>query len=546
MVSAVFLAVFILYSNTLHNEFVLDDETLIVKNPLIKSPKLFPLIFKTSLYEYSQEGRIRFNYDTMYRPMQLLTYALDYKIWGLNPLGYHLTNIFIHALNSILVYFLFSSVGLSAVAKVTAVLFAIHPVQTSVVAYISARADLLVSLFMLLSIIFFFKFIRLKLKRFYVFSLASAALALICRENALILFIFILLALFVNRAKPKDFLCCIPFILLNIAYVLLRLVILGIHAANSHPGFLSPALRTVNFLNILPRYISLLVLPLNLHMVRITPFIMKMSDPRVFLGAGFILVFIYLIITRRRENLLFFSLLWLFIGLLPVFFMLDGYIFFYQAMMAESWAYLSCAGFFAFCVFLIARFKESGRVVLSVFAVFYSALTLVTNTYWRNNIVVYENTLKYTSRKNPMLKNLIKSYLDNCLYLYAFTAIEEFSNYYPESSDRYLLQGDYYFATDEITSAIESYNTALKINKYNFQVYYNLSLCYQKLKQPDKALESALESIRLNPYYLNGLIMAGDLYRRKKDHAQARRYYQEAFAIDPSNENIKEKLNYAK
>lgn len=534
------------YSNSLRNNFVLDDEPLVVKNPLIKSPKLFPLIFKTALYEYSEKARIRFGYNSMYRPLQLLSYALDYRIWGLNPAGYHLTNIFIHALNSILVYSLFSLITVTPIAKIIAILFAVHPIHTSVVSYISSRADLLAALFMLASIIFFFKFIRLNLKRFYALSLLSAGLALICRENALTIPVFILLVLFILKPKPRKFLYCIPFILLILAYAALRSCILGAHTLVWHPEFMNFFLRIIDFLNIVPRYISLLVLPLNLHMIRLTPFILSLREPKVFLGIAFFLFYVYLIIRWRRANLLLFSLSWFIIGLIPVFFMLDGYPFFFQAMMAESWVYLASAGFFAIIAYAIYKFRKLGIIIFFILTAFYSVLTLISNTYWKHNIVVYENVLKYTSQKNPMLKNLIKEYLNQGLYLDALSAIKKFSEYYPESSDRYLLEGDYHYKTDEIDRAINSYNTALKINKYNFQIYYNLSLCYQKLKQADKSIEHALESVRLNPFYLDGLVMLGDLYSREKEYALARAYYERAFEIDPSRKDIKEKLTYAK
>ncbi len=540
------LIISFLYSNSLKNNFVLDDEALIVKNPLIKSLKLFPLIFKTALYEYSETGRMKLGYDSMYRPLQLLSYALDYKISGLNPMGYHLTNIFIHALNSILIYSLFSLITIIPIAKIIAILFACHPIQTSVVSYISARADLLVTLFMLLAIIFFFKFIRLNLKRFFCFSLLSAGFALMCRENALTLVVFILLILFISKCRPKNFLYCIPFILLDLIYAALRLRLLGAHTVVLHPDFMNFPLRMVNFLNILPRYISLLVLPLNLHLVRLTPFILKLREAKVFFGIASTFIYIYLIVKSRRDNLLLFSLFWFIIGLTPVFFMLDGYPFFYQAMMAESWVYLASVGFLAFLAFTIYKFKRPGKVIFVILTVFYSALTLISNTYWKHNIIVYENILKYTSQKNPMLKNLIEEYLNHGLYLNALSAIKKFSRYYPESSDRYLLEGYYYYKIDEIDNAIDSYNTALKINRYNFQIYYNLSLCYQKLKQADKAIELALESVRLNPFYMDGLVMLGDLKALEKQHALALQYYEKAIEIDPSKKNIKEKLNHAK
>ncbi len=180
---------FVIYSNSLTNGFVYDDEVLIVNNPAIKYPKLLPLIFKKCLYDYPGIGK-DITFDKMYRPLQVLSYALDYRIWKLNPLGFHLANVLLHLFNTILIYYLLLIISNNTVSKIVSILFLVHPVHTSVVAYISGRADLLTAFFMLLSLIGFLQFIKLKSKTYYIASLLSALFALYSRENALILFIF--------------------------------------------------------------------------------------------------------------------------------------------------------------------------------------------------------------------------------------------------------------------------------------------------------------------------------------------------------------------
>jgi hypothetical protein len=309
------------YLNCLDNGFVLDDENLIVHNPLIKSGQLSNLIFKTGLYEYSDTGRQDITYDKMYRPIQNLSYALDYKIWGECSFGFHLTNILIHMLNSILIYFLFSMLLDKNIAVVTSAFFALHPIQASSVTYISGRADLLVSLFVLLSIISFLKYNRGGPFLFYMLSLFAATLALLCRENALFLFLFILLVLFFSAKPSKIFILLIPFLLLDLFYLGLRFMIFGYHGLTSHPVFISLPIRIANFLNCIPRYVALLLLPLNLHLVRTTNFITSILDKRFFFTIGFILLCIYFLKRSKKRRVYLFSASWFLIAIFPVFFL---------------------------------------------------------------------------------------------------------------------------------------------------------------------------------------------------------------------------------
>ena len=122
-----------LYWNTLGHEFVHDDLTLIQQNRTVTELR-WGDIFS----------------HRVYRPVRTLTYALNYWAGGLDPTGYHLFNLLLHALNSMLVYWLFRAVtGRRTLAVAGALLFAAHPVQTAAVAYVSGRKDLLAAFFIL-------------------------------------------------------------------------------------------------------------------------------------------------------------------------------------------------------------------------------------------------------------------------------------------------------------------------------------------------------------------------------------------------------------
>ena len=93
------------YAGTLRCDFDPDSQHVIVNNPTIKQPALYQNIFKRDFFSaYKQLENVKLNY---YRPVVLLTYIIDYKLWRLNAGGYRFTNILIHCLNSLLIYILF-------------------------------------------------------------------------------------------------------------------------------------------------------------------------------------------------------------------------------------------------------------------------------------------------------------------------------------------------------------------------------------------------------------------------------------------------------
>ena len=205
------------YANSLNSGFIFDDKALIVSNPFVKSQTLPTEIFKKDIFEHLV-GKASFG--LMYRPMQVLSYWLDHKVWGLKRFGFHLTNLILHLLNGILIYLillkLFSDPKVAALASF---LFIVHPLHVLVVSYISGRADLLSLLFILLSVFLF-------LKDLYALSVVSGIFALFSRENSLVLFLLIVLIIVFQKAK-KNYALLLPFIFIDLSYMVLRLFLFG-------------------------------------------------------------------------------------------------------------------------------------------------------------------------------------------------------------------------------------------------------------------------------------------------------------------------------
>ncbi len=138
-VATIVLASFLAYLPSLSGEFILDDDKLLTANPLIKaSDGLYSFWCTTKAQDYW--------------PVSNTALWFEWRLWGLNPTGYHVTNLILHIAGALLLWIILRKLSLPG-AFLTALLFALHPVNVESVAWIAQRKGLLAMLFFLLSIL---------------------------------------------------------------------------------------------------------------------------------------------------------------------------------------------------------------------------------------------------------------------------------------------------------------------------------------------------------------------------------------------------------
>ncbi len=147
------LLVLIIHRNAFHNGFYWDDRPLIVEGKRVQNWSDLPDLFTHELWYNVDLGKRApsVRVDT-YRPMLTASFLIDRKIWGEAPLGYHMTNLLIHIANTVLLFALLSLYIPEGVAFGSAALFALHPMTTECIQYISARSDSLAIFFVLLAL----------------------------------------------------------------------------------------------------------------------------------------------------------------------------------------------------------------------------------------------------------------------------------------------------------------------------------------------------------------------------------------------------------
>jgi len=183
-ISLILIISIAIYSNTLKNGFVYDDEFTIVNNTLIKNFSNISKLFTKEYFTTSAE--------MSYRPVVTSTYFIDYALYGLKPWGYHLTNLILHAINGVILYIFLTLLIThhSSLITLISLLFITHPVLTEAVNAISFREDLLCFLFFISALILYISLkaqsSKLKATTFsYILSCLFYFLALLSKEMAI-------------------------------------------------------------------------------------------------------------------------------------------------------------------------------------------------------------------------------------------------------------------------------------------------------------------------------------------------------------------------
>lgn len=399
----------------LQGQLIWDDGYLASGNPFIKSPLLILEAFRHYLFLDS--------YSPHYRPVQNISYILDYLFWNTDPTGFHLSNIAWHVGSGILLYLLlnrlFKCLGksesnatavVSAAAFSIALLWVIHPVHSAAVDYISGRADSLAFFFSCGSWLLYLRG-RDSLRpvgRWIYFLLAGSSLllALCSRESACLWVVIFLAHLFsfekglALRAKCFVLVACLGFVGV---YAGLRQLPSQRAVSSAPSGWIAP-MRAVLMVRALGDYGRLMLWPSNLHMER------TVFDPDSFetnqswrnnaeveylsvLGLLVAAAFAFGAFRKGRgRSLRAFGALWFLVAFLPISNLLQ-----LNATVAEHWLYLPSVGFL---IFLIGCCLELPRQALRLAPAFVlvallalSARTFVRSTDWADAETFYRRTL---------------------------------------------------------------------------------------------------------------------------------------------------------
>ena len=395
-----------LYGKILTFDFIGDDwpviaqrESFLSDSKNIRTLFLLPGSIEGSFNKYSYSSG-----EMSYRPLKTLSFFLDYKIWGLNPFGFKLSNLLFHILNTLLIYrlclFFFSR---RAVSLITALAFLLHPVNVETVAMVTYRHDLMALFFYLAAFFVFISVFKAGGKSFFIKSVLCCIfyiLAVLSKESALT---FLPLALFYLYISLKDKARCLSskksiFLIMGLVFITIVFGFLRFYcnlpAAVNHKvleaGIYSEFLTVIKTLAL---YVKWLIVPLGIKFYLIEQFEpVKSFNIDVFLS--FVIVIPLLAIALRaifkNSFTLKFACGWILINLMPL-----CLIRFLPSLIAARYMYMMSVGFVILLGALLTHMlSSSGRykiasILIAAVLGFYFIKSSSDIKYWQNNLMLW-------------------------------------------------------------------------------------------------------------------------------------------------------------
>lgn len=552
-------AVLITNLNCLTAEFVWDDGILITGNPLITHGKAVSDFFtKSFLTRY-------------YRPVVMLSFAAEYAFWGPNPFGFHLTNLLLHAANSLLVFlFLRRILGNTQGAFLAALLFALHPVHKGV-AYISDRTGMLAAFFFLGSLVLYLSHRTREgragdLPRLAA-SLCLCALAVFSKEEALMLPVIVILldlSFFPERIKDGWRLSAVTYIAFfatALIYVVARFSILGGGDGMLSAFAIEPVRRFLTIPRVILDYILLLIFPVNLDLYSRTPLATSALEFPTLVAILAMLVFAGMLpwlFKRHRRTA--FGALWFLIVLLPMSNIIP--IFPEEAdtnlFTPIHFLYLPSVGFFL-CAGIAIQWLQEGMatrphghllkkasffVAISV-VLFFATLSIRRNALYRNGITLFEYVVEMHPNDLSFNYNLGNAYMaagrtDEAIGAYQASVRCDPRN--PAASDPWNNMGVAYAQKKMLREAISAGQAAAALNPSSSVVKKNLGNSYMLAGDLAGAERQFLSALQLNSSDAEAHNFLGMLYLRKRDYDKARWHLEQAVRIRPDMRSAVELL----
>jgi len=456
----------------------LDDEVYVIQNSHIQS-------------KISMEG-LRWAFNTkdgnLWHPLIWLSFICDYQLHGLNAGGYHLTNLILHIMSTLLLFWLFNRMtGAIWRSAFIAAFFALHPLHVESVAWISERKDVLSAFFWMLTLCFYIYYTEKPVIRRYLLVFFSFICALMSKPMVITLPVIMILLdywpmgrfqvqkgnLILWQLKEK-----IPFFILSAV-----LVIITLYTPKPSVPFLPLGSRIINAPVSFVTYLEKTFWPHD--MAVFYPFPSQIPAWHV-LSASLLIIIISgaVIAVMKPLPYLFVGWLWYAVTMAPVIGIIQISLT-TPCAMADRYHYLPSIGIAVMMAWGIPFFiknEEIKRKILfptgiAVLAIM-TVLTWQQCGYWKNSVTLFNHALKVTKDNYLAHNNL----------------------------------GFGLFIEGKTEEAIEHYSKAVQMKPDEIHVYNNRGFAYAKLGQIQLAIEDFKETILLKPDDANGYHNRGLAY----------------------------------
>ncbi len=506
-----------------------DDDDYVVNNTSITSFSNF-----TEIITKPVQGN--------YHPLTMLSLALNYSLSGKDASSYHVLNLLLHMMNTVLVFFFVLRLSDKKIwmAFTVALLFGIHPLHVESVAWVSERKDLLYSLFFIAGLSVYLTYLRNK----KISTLAGVFLLFllsVLSKPAAIIFPLVLLALdyFNDRLKQvSTYVEKIPFLAVSVFMGWLTIHGQSMAGATAFTEVFTFTDRMFLASYGVMMYILKAIYPLGLCAFYPFPDSANGLPSVYYLSVIFPLLLLFFFIKSFRTNKwLTFSILFYVINLALVLQLLP----FGNAVIADRYAYLPMLGIFLVPGYYFQNWLDKQNGKLPAAAIFLLVLIsfiliVLSNRQaatWKSGETLWDHALKVTpSSRAYILRGLL--YKKSGEIDKAFDSYNHAIELSSKEPDAWVNRGNIYFSRQEFGKAIEDYTHCLSLNATNLKAYENRGAAYASTGELDLALKDLNKALELDSVSTSAYGNRAMLMMDKKDYEAALKDFSSYFRISTS------------
>lgn len=517
------------YGMSLRNDFVnLDDPMLVTENRHVQEPSLANI------------GYVFTHFDPeLYVPITLLSYQLETWTLGSDAWHFHLVSLLLHLACVWLAYKIIRLYARSTpVALVTALLFAVHPINSETVLWVSARKDILSATFFLASLLSFLLYKEKASARLYWLSVTLFALALMSKVTVITLpFLLILLP---DRPKePKRWLHMIgPFLLMAAIFGMIALVGKDVALEQwKFTDFLAMAPRSAFF------YLSLIIAPTGQSVVHVLNS-HEVYSPLLLISIGSIGLLSWVLI-RHRKKLPHEFAGWIFFlaTLAPTFFHYTrGYE--HLVLGSERYMYLPSIGIFfiiasfAMKVWNLSLLTKPTRIILSVasllIVLILGYLTVLRTFVFQDAVIFNIDTLQKNPEDGRTWYNLATALESHKRPMEAEEAYIKALNVKPDFADAAINLGILFLKEGRTDEGMTMLKHATVIRPDYFKGYFNLGVAHQNAKNFSESEAMYRKTVELFPDYPEARKNLATVLGAQKKFQEALLEYEILADLDPT------------
>ncbi len=451
----------------------------------------------------------------LYKPLTMLTFAVEYHFFKLNPYIYHLTNLILHMVNCLLVFWLLLLLSRKPwVAFIVALLFGIHPLHVESVAWISERKDVLYSLFFLSGVIVYIYSLRKKRRIYHYLAFLLFILTLLVKPMGLT-FPFILLLcdyILYKKIDKVNLKRKAVFFIVSAIFLIFTLIFASKYSARQPSLVFFDSIFIANYAPLF--YLAKIILPVELCVLYPNPQKTGNLLPFIFLISPLIVLVLtsMVIISRRYTRKIIFGSLFFLICLFPVLQLIPTG----NAIVADRYAYLSSIGiFYIIAEFIVWLYQGKLRKASVIKALALTGLAMVIAA------------LSFLTWNRSKVWNSADTWFDDVLSSYP-AQVRKKIRFYKEEIDRHHGSPEAYNNLAVFCGGLGNHKIAIfysqksiEINPNSPEAYNNLAAAYGFSGNFEKAIEFSKKSIALDPYFGSAYNNLAVAYYGRKQYALA-------------------------